>query len=111
MNAKKQTEEVTYEIEEARATPWIKSRTGILTTSIVGGVILLGGVFGSGLAIGSSIGHSGPGGIGFDRDGDHQFKGQGQFQDGQHPPRRGDHDGDGGFQLPQPDQTPEVQQN
>lgn len=107
MNAKNEAPE--YVIEEVRSTPWLKSKAGILTTSIVGGVILLGGAFGTGLAVGASAGH--PGGFGFDRDGDHRFNGQGQFPDGQHPPRPGDHDGEGGFQMPEPTQTPKVQQN
>lgn len=117
MNPKNETPD--YVIEEVSSTPWIKSKAGILTTAIVGGVILLGGAFGTGVAVGASAGHGFPGGIGFDRDGDHQFKGQGKFPggpagqlpEGQHPGGPGDHDGDGDFQMPQPSQTPSVQQN
>ena len=90
MNAKNETP---YIHDEPAHESWVKSKGAKLTAAIVGGIIVLGGTFGAGIAVGASPGgHNLPGIAGFDRDGDHRFPGG----DGQRPPRPGDHDGDHG---------------
>ena len=81
--------ETPYIHEEVRTESWFKTKAGKLTVAIVGGVVALGAAFGTGIAVGSELGHGGIGIAGFDRDGDHKFQGD-QQPGGQHPPRPGD---------------------
>lgn len=104
MNANNETPESPYVVETASAEPWIKSKAGKLTALIAGGVIALGGAFGAGVAVGAQNGlgfERNAGGFG-DRDGDH-FMPNGQFG-----PRHGDDDN---FKMPNPMQSPGVQNN
>lgn len=86
MNAKSESHETPYLIEDAPKQSWLKSKSAKLTAVIVGGVLALGLAFGAGLAVGSHEGgESDRGNFGFNHDG----------PNGQHPPRPGDGDSDG----------------
>lgn len=108
MNAKIENPEPEYIHEDDNSTPWIKSKTAKLIGIITGGVLALGVSFGAGVVVGheanEELGHV----AGFDRDGDHQFRGP----DGKRPPHpEGQERGHGEFQMPEATATPEVQNN